>query len=229
MSPHLTLRQLGELQHAVVGRSQSIRAGMTARQWRRLVSGTEWEAMSGRVVRLVGHPQTNHQRLMAATLDGGPGTVISRRAAAALWQVPGFAYLPVEISRVRGCASQQQPELGRLYPLRYLPPHLVTVREGIPVLTLPATLYQLAGCERPERMARIVDVIAGRSPGVLQALHNLMPEMGRRGRNGITVMREILPANPIGVRVPTGLERRFEKLIEEAGSTALPSSDRPRR
>ena len=42
------------------------------------------------VLRVAGSPDTWEQRLLAAVLAGGPGTVASFRAAASLWQLAGF-------------------------------------------------------------------------------------------------------------------------------------------
>ena len=46
----------------------------------------------------------------------------------------------------------------------------------------------------------------------------MLPELAERGRNGITAMREILAARPLGYIAPaSGLEARVIQLLEEAG------------
>jgi very-short-patch-repair endonuclease len=53
---------------------------------------------------------------------------------------------------------------------------------------------------------------------MLPALHRTLPELACRGRTGITVMRGILDAYPIGAAVPaSGNEARFEEICGNAG------------
>lgn len=111
--------------------------------------------------------------------------------------------------------------LGVVRERRLLARHHMTEVAGIPVLTLPVLLYQLAGRLHPDRFERVASSVIGRSPGVLRALHALLPELAERGRNGITTMRAFLDANPAGTRLPTGLERRFEELVAAAGEKPL--------
>lgn len=159
---------------------------------------------------------------MAAVLDAGPRTVAGRRTGAALWDVPGFPGTgAIELNRRRG-SSGRTTELGLVFPLRYLPDHLVTAVDGIPVVTLPFLLYQLAGTERPDRVERALNTICTRSPAVLKRLHELLPELAEHGRNGIVFMRDWLDRNPPGSRpVASGLEGRFQRILSEAGERPL--------
>lgn len=123
--------------------------------------------------------------------------------------------------RLRG-ASARQPPAGKLLLLRYLPAHLTTDVQGIPTVTLPFLLYQLAGSERPDRVERALSTICTRSPAVLVRLHQLLPELEERGRNGIVFMRDWLDRNPPGSRVvASGLEGRFERILMAAGQPPL--------
>lgn len=215
------LRRFAERQYAMVSRRQAADAGVSWEAVRsRLRSGT-WAAVSLRVVRLVGSPAHPLDGLMAATLDGGPGTVLNRRSAAVLWAVPGFVPGFVQVSRLRG-ASARRPPSGQLFLLRYLPAHLTTELHGIPTVTLPFLLFQLAGSERPDRVERALSTICTRSPAVLLRLHQLLPELEERGRNGIVFMRDWLERNPPGSRVvASGLEGRFERILLAAGQAPL--------
>ena len=107
-------------------------------------------------------------------------------------------------------------------PLRYLPTHLTTTVAGVPVVTLPFLLFQLAGTERPQRVDRLLNTVVTRSPGVLIRLHDLLPELAEHGRNGIVFMREWLEEHPPGSAVvASGLEGRFERILREAGERPL--------
>ena len=155
---------------------------------------------------------------MAAVLDAGKGVAVAGDAGAWLWTVPGFPLaLPVELTRERSVGKVHRPLLGVVHERRQLPPHHVTTVAGIPVLTLPVLLYQLAGRLSPARFERVADTVVGRSPAVLGAMHELLPELGARGRNGIGVIRSYLEVRPVGTIPPSGLERKFERNFEETG------------
>ena len=90
--------------------------------------------------------------------------------------------------------------------------------EGIPVTTPGRTLFDLAGMLPPARTERAVDNALARSPGLLRALHRLLPELAERGRGGITVMRALLDERPLGYIAPaSGLEARAIRILDEAG------------
>ena len=158
---------------------------------------------------------------MGAALDGGPGTAVGRRSAAALWRIPGYAFGPVETTREKG-TSGRPPNVGQLFTIRHLPTEHVTTVDRIPVISLPVLLFHLAGFERPARVERALNTIVTKSPAVHVRLHELLPELAEHGRNGIAFMREWLAANPVGSRVvASGLEFRFERLLAEAGEPPL--------
>lgn len=77
-------------QHALVGRDQLRSCGASRQAVANRLRSPDWEALTTRVMRLIGAPVTGEQRAMAAVLDAGDGAVISHAAAAALWGLPGF-------------------------------------------------------------------------------------------------------------------------------------------
>src|SRR5206468_5572438 len=88
-----------------------------------------------RVMKLVGAPWTPERPIMSAVLDGGPGTVASYRAAAALWRLPGFDLSVLECSRERGHTSRRA-SIGTLHLPRWLPPQHVTEVAGVATTSL---------------------------------------------------------------------------------------------
>lgn len=221
MNRHPELCRLAARQYGYAARAQAGAIGIDRWAVQRLVAGGTWQWATPRVLQLVGVPPEPRGPLMAAILDGGEGTVAGRRAAAALWRLPGFAHGPVELTR-RKSRRSRPPSVGRLYTVRYLPNHLTTTVCGIPVVTLPYLLFQLAGFINPARLERVLDTVVTRSPGLLPQLHQLLPELAEHGRNGIVVMRELLDERPAGARVvASGLEARFERILKEAGERPL--------
>ena len=183
------------------------------------LAGPDWDAPTPRVLRLVGAPQTSLQQLMIAALDtNGP---VSHRAGAYLWRLPGFSVSPLEVSR-RQDIGRRSSSVAVVHRVRYLPDSHITERRGIPVTTLPRTLFDLAGSIHPGRLERLVETVIGKSPSVLTALHHLLDELGASGRDGVAAMRAILATRPEGyVATESGLEARFARILADAGERPL--------
>lgn len=218
---HTQLLDLATRQYSLVAVAQARELGYSRSAVAHLRSSGRWELVTPRVLGLAGRRPDRREPLMAAVLDGGPSTFVGRRSAAALWRVPGYPLGPVETVRRKG-ESGRPPAIGRLNTIRYLPPEHTTTVAAIPVVSLPVLLFHLAGFERPARVDRALNTIVTRSPAILVRLHELLPELAERGRNGVTFMREWLPDNPVGSRVvASGLEHRFQRLLAEAGERPL--------
>ena len=214
------LRDLSELQYGVVARRQTRELGYPADTVRRLVASGDWALETPRVLRLIGAPRNALQRLIVPVLDSGPGAVVSGQAAAALWKIPGFPYSPVDVSMPRHLGGTR-PATARLHRV-YLPADCVTEVYGIPVTTLPKTLFDIAGSIHPDRLDTLVERVVAKSPGTLFALHHMLDTLGTSGRSGITAMRTVLAGRPPGyVATGSGLERRFERLLIEAHEEPL--------
>ncbi len=83
---------------------------------------------------------------MAAVLACGPGAVLSHRSAAALWGIRGFSGQTIDITVP--AKSNSQGTIRRHYSL--LPADEATECEGIPVTTVPRTIFDMAANSRPE-------------------------------------------------------------------------------
>lgn len=216
------LRRLAARQQALVSWDQARAIGFSREALRHRIARGDWHRLTARVLGLAGAPPDERRRVMAATLDAGGGAAAGRRSGAALWQVPGFpGDGTIELTRLYG-RSGRSTTLARIYEVRHLPDSLLTTVAGIPVVTLPYLLFQLAGSERPDRVERALNTVCTRSPAVLVRLHQLLPELAEHGRNGIVFMREWLHRNPPGSRpVASGLEGRFRQILLEAGQAPL--------
>jgi very-short-patch-repair endonuclease len=101
-------------------------------------------------------------------------------------------------------------------------PHHVTEVQGIPVTTLPKTIFDVAHRLKEDRLDRLIEMVIAKSPGILPALHALLDELACRGRPGIRAMRTQLRARPIGyVACQSALELRFARILEGAGEPPL--------
>jgi very-short-patch-repair endonuclease len=207
---------LAVVQHGVVAVRQVRRLGGDHRLVARRCATGRWQRCTPRVVRIAGAPEDAHQRLMIAVLDAGEAALASHEAAAWLWRLPGFpasdvVVLPRNDHGTRVAAMGHRPKL--------VLPHHGTRVLGIPCMTLPRTIFDLAGTGmHGGRMRQLVNTVVTRSPAMLPALHRTLEELACRGRPGITVMREILGDNPIGSSVPaSGLEARVLQIARNAG------------
>jgi very-short-patch-repair endonuclease len=77
---------------------------------------------------------------MAAVLFAGPGAVLSHRSAAALWRIRGTSRGAIEVTTPR--KSRSRGAIHRHFAV--LPADEVTTERGIPVTTVPRTIFDLA-------------------------------------------------------------------------------------
>lgn len=214
--------KLADQQHGVIARRQLRDAGVERAAEARLVASGMIERLTERVIRVRGVPQTDLQAVMAATLDAGDASAAADLTSAAIWGVPGTGLSgDIAIVRQRGSGTLRS-ELARVSTWRWLGPHHTTLVWGIPTLTLPVTLFRLGWLMRWERFERVADTVCGRAPRVLDALHQLLPELAASGRNGVTAMRQFLETRPPGYQGPhTNLEARVNQVLRSAGERPL--------
>lgn len=106
-----------------------------ARRWTRLYDG---------VYRVAGAPPTWRGELLAATLAAGPGSAISHRAGAEIYELPGRGRDLVELTCVRWKRSVQ-PGLV-VHESRRLETRDIQLVDGIPVTTPERTVLDIASC-----------------------------------------------------------------------------------
>ena len=105
-----------------------------------------------------------------------------------------------------------------------LTPEQVTTLYAVPVTTPARTLFDLAGRVHPMRVERAVDFALSLRLTDTGELHHLLRVLGRRGRSGISTMRQVLADRPAHERQPdSSLERRFRTIAREAGFPTLES------
>jgi very-short-patch-repair endonuclease len=214
MGADATVARIATGQYGAAAWRQLRAAGVDRRLVERRCHDEIWAWATPRVLRVTAAPQSPDQRLMIAVLDAGPDALASHRAAAWVWDLPGFG--PTD-DVIRGRAAHPIAGLGHR-PVLVTPAHQTVVR-GIPCTTLPRTIFDLAGSGvHPARLRQLVNTVVTRSPAMLPALHRTLDELACRGRPGITLMRELLAEHPIGTKVPaSGLEARVLDIARRAG------------
>lgn len=147
------MAELSMRQHGVVTRAQLLELGLGRRAiGHRLERGRLHPIHRG--VYAVGHPELSRAaRWTAAVLAGGPGAVLSHRCAGALWGIRSDSRSRIEVTTPRG----QHARPGIQFHRSWLPPDEVTVRDGIPVTTVPRTLFDLAAVVDQRQLERAVN------------------------------------------------------------------------
>lgn len=221
MELDVNLRALAERQHGVIARVQARGLGANRHHLRRRTESMEWEAITPRVLRLVGAQRTFRQRAMAATLDAGPGAAVSHESAAALWRLPGFSPGALHVSRAVGRSAHHSP-LAELHRTCCLPETHTRLFERIPLTSPARTIFDLAGVLHPGRTERALDNALARRLTTVTGLLQVTDELARPGRPGSSLMRRLL-AERAGAYVPpeSNMEARLQVVAKRAGIHTL--------
>ena len=205
------VREIAAKQHGLVATYQV--DGVTRRAWTKA-----WEFLTPRVLRLRGSPRTDGQRAMAAVLDASPGAALSHTSALAWWGVAGFDLAPVHVSRHRGLTRRSSP-LARVHEVVDLLPHHVKVFDGVPVTAPARAVFEACGMGlHPLKMARACDNAWTMGLYDGHTIHRTLIELAASGRNGTTLMRELLRTRPTDYIPPaSNLERRFMEILRQVG------------
>jgi predicted transcriptional regulator of viral defense system len=195
-------------QHGVIGLRQLVALGLS----RRMV---EWRLEAGRMHRIhrgvyaVGDGAVSPSgRLMAATLAGGSGAVLSHRSAIVLWGLRAHGGGAVEVTTPRSLSSRS----GVCFHQAVLPADELATHEGIPVTGLFRTLLDYATGATPgelERALHEAEVARLTDRLTLATLLARYP-----GRRGVARIRKAAATLERGARVTRSqLEDRFLRFL----------------
>jgi very-short-patch-repair endonuclease len=146
------IADLAGRQHGVVARRQLAALGLSPDAIDRRLRAKRLLPLY-RSVYAVGHRRgTRESAWMAAVLASGPGAVLSHRPAGAAWGVCGSGG-PPEVT----VARQRRPRPGIELHRGPLPADETTVHDGIPVTTVPRTIFDMASGLDLRRLERVVN------------------------------------------------------------------------
>jgi very-short-patch-repair endonuclease len=208
------LGRIGNRQHGLVTTDQALQS-RTRHELQHLVSSGRLEPVRRGVYRCAGAPETWHQHLLAACLAVDGHAVASLRAAAALWELPGFDADILEIT-VPGRQNPRPSDIV-VHQTNVWGPIHATSRHRIPVTSVARTLCDLTAVVWPWRVERLVNDAERRGIVTLRQLHRVFQALENRGRRRSTVMRAVLADRIDGVR-PGGSDREVDvaKLLVRA-------------
>jgi predicted transcriptional regulator of viral defense system/very-short-patch-repair endonuclease len=202
------LVELAERQHGVVARRQLLNLGFETGAIRRRLRG-------GRLHRLydgvyaVGHRVLSREgRWMAAVLFCGDGAVLSHRSAAAHWGIRGGGVARIHVTSPS--KSRSRGAIRRHYSL--LPADEMTEHEGIPVTTVPRTIFDLAA-EEPQGVEAMLREAEYRQLYDRLSLPQLLERYPRR-RGAPSVRTALALIHETPGRIESTFEERFAAFLD---------------
>lgn len=152
--------------------------------------------------------------MMIACLAWGHGAAISHRAAASLWQLPGFERAPIELIVPR--SRRRNVGIGIVHrPLRLTDADR-TAMYGIPVTSAGRTLLDLASVVRADLLEEALDDALRRRMMNVRELRRRVEAGGNRAGTG-SLRRLLDERDESGIVPASVLETRFLRLIRRAG------------
>jgi hypothetical protein len=202
-----TIAGLAERQHGVVARRDLLAAGVTSRAIRHRVVRQRLHVLYRGVYAHGRRALTTDGRRIAAVLAAGQDAALSHRAAAAVWELRPSAALELT------SAGDRRGREGFTVHHLPLPPDEVTSVRGIPVTTVPRTLFDLAAVLPKSQVERAINQAEIRRLMDPLSLADLVDR--HPGRKGITMIKAILEDGAPITR--SELEVRFLSFLKKAG------------
>lgn len=148
---------------------------------------------------------------MAAVLGSGPDAVLSHHSAAALWMLRGYSggathvTLPSKSTSSKAIRRHHSP----------LPADEITVELGIPVTTVPRTIFDLAATESVDGIKSLLRESEFRRHTDRLSLWDLVERYpGKRGTRKARAALKRLKEEPPG-RKRSRLEERFDPFLRQ--------------
>lgn len=201
-------------QFGVITVEQATQAGVSSAGVTRRVESRTWERVLPGVYRHAMFPADDCQAALAAVLWAEGETVVSHRAAGALWGV--------------GDVSTARVHLW-VPPPRHPRSRLVVVHRGaiesidrrmigpIPVTSVPRTLIDLAGDLDDESLYAAVEDAIHRGLTTPTSIERRLDSLGGKGRRGAGVLREILLDRGSSGAAASRLEVKIWRMLRAAG------------
>ena len=219
MDADLTIARLAATQHGVVTRNQLLTAGVSPRAVEHRLERRVLVAVHAGIYRMAGANPTWRQRIMAATLAGGPTAAASHRAAAWLHGLAGVEPR-AEMSVARG--RSPRPAGVTVHRLLGLAARDVERRDGIPCMRPAVTLIAIAAVVSELLLEAALDDALARGLVSVAQLERRLVDLGRHGRRGTLTLSPLLAVRGGGPRwTQSEFERRLLRLVEHAGLPPL--------
>jgi hypothetical protein len=209
------IAKIAERQHGVFRLTDADFVGFTRDDRAFRVRTGRWEVRYDRVYMMGGVPRTWRGDLLAACFGAQGLAMVSHRAAAKLWDLPGGRDGVVEIT----CHRWKRAKIDALIvheTLSLTDDDIVEV-EGIPTASIEQTLLGLAAV-RSSVLEMAVDRALHRKLTTVTALERFVQRKGARGRNGIGVLRALVrDLDPLAGVPESAMETKLKQLLRRNG------------
>ncbi|HEV2774246.1 MAG TPA: type IV toxin-antitoxin system AbiEi family antitoxin domain-containing protein, partial [Solirubrobacteraceae bacterium] len=144
---------LASAQHGRVARRQLMAAGIDSEQIKRWLADGRLRAVHRGVYALGHNAPSMHAAYLAAVLAGGDGARLSHAPAAHLFELTRAKRPPPPEITVPTLDHRRRPGIV-IHRVARLHPHDATIRDGIPITSVPRVLLDLAPRLAPPDLAR---------------------------------------------------------------------------
>jgi hypothetical protein len=210
------LAELAALQHGTFTRKQTDTLGFTRHQRETRLEHGHWKEVYEGVFRIAGAPRTWRSTLLSAVFAGCERTVASHRSATAVYELPGADRWLQELLCPRWRRAHW-PSLV-VHETLALGPEDVTVVDGIPITTVERTLLDLGAVRSFDTVERAVEAALRREMTTIDDLVATVDRLGRKGRRGVGVLRQILAVRaPDRCLTESDMEMRMLQVLRANG------------
>jgi very-short-patch-repair endonuclease len=210
------IAQIAANQHGVFTREHADEVGFGADQRIFRVRAGRWTLRYPGVYSIAGMPESWRGRVLAACW-GAPGVAIaSHRSAAELRRLPGGRTDLVEIT----CHRWKRAKASGLvvHETDVLDDGDITMVDGIPTASIEQTLLGLGATVLPEVVELALDRALHQKLTSIVELSSFVRRKGKRGRNGIGVLRELVDARDPRSGVPESvMETKLKQMLRRHG------------
>ncbi|MEX2031239.1 MAG: type IV toxin-antitoxin system AbiEi family antitoxin domain-containing protein [Dehalococcoidia bacterium] len=210
------LAALAAVQHGIFTLQQAREAGLSPRQIARRLEDGRWTKVHEFAYRFAGAPTTWEGTLLAACWAGGIRAVASHRSAARLWNLPGGRDDLAEITCPRWRRARHDGIIVH-ETKRFDACDRVVVR-SIPSASAERALLGLAGVCRPSVVELALENGLRRELFTIESLQAIVRRLGRRGRNGVGVLRALIgERDPHAAPPDSEMETRVIQMLRRNG------------
>ena len=208
------LAAIAARQYGVFTRDQAMRLGYSPDGVARRLRQGLWTRIHRSVYRMQGVPDSVDQRYLAATLYGGPDSLLAGEAAGHKWGMAGCRAIPplIVVSR-----KLSDPGISVIRVPETLPEIDRAMIHSIPVTSAARTLIDLAATVSPMRLQHALDSALRRRLTTPDRIDLRLHNLNRRGRRGAGTLHEMVDEARRKPAPHSGLERTFLWLLESAG------------
>jgi very-short-patch-repair endonuclease len=207
---------IAQRQHGVFRLAQAEALGFTAAQRHARIKAGRWLLPYERVYRIAGAPLSWRGQLLVACWVAHGTAMASHRSGAALRDLPGGRTDLVEIT----CKRWKRAKADGLvvHETKLLDDADIDCVDGIPCASIEQTLMGLAATVSDSTLEMAVDRALTRKLTTIARLERFVQRKGKRGRNGVGVLRELVEGLDPRAGVPESpMETMLKQLLRRHG------------